>query len=486
MALPQLKDLLGTKEDTTSFESRTFPALTSQSSKIQRKRLLFAYLIAMAAIFGTSATAVYIFFTRSLNEQLNHELLLLAQAAVPSLEIVETKGLQGLKNTWGQKLPWHHFFEREQGLEWFDTKGKLLAKEGTTFPDFPLAKSLFSVALQEDSSNKLQHNGSLRRPYPKTARLENGLAVIEQQGYIRSLTVPVYIHNPNKKTLQLEGFIRASESAKEMEAALNQFQVGLELGGITALILSGITGLYLAQLAVEPVKQSFQRLKQFTADASHELRNPLTAISTTVEVMQSNLEEISPSEAKKLEIISSATAQLTNLVEDLLFLARTDAASAPDGLDGSPIPLDEVLEDVVERFELQAQSKGIEFQSHLQAGVIVKGDANQLLRLFSNLVENALKYTKTGGRVRLSLEKRRRFALVCVEDTGRGIPCEYLPFIFQRFWRVDQVRSRQKEGVGLGLAIAHAIVQRHNGKIKVSSKVGVGSCFRVYLPFGSS
>ena len=486
MPLPQQKGLLGKKKDTTSFESRTFPTLTSQSSKIQRKRLLFAYLIAMAAIFGTSGTAIYLFFTHSLNEQLNHELLLLAQAAVPSLEIVETKGLQGLKNTWGQKLPWHHFFEREQGLEWFDNKGKLLAKEGTTFPDSPLTKSVFPGVLPDNSSDKLQHKGRLREPYPHTVHLENGQAIIEQHGQIRSLTVSVYIHDPNKKTLQLKGFIRASESTKEMKAALNQFQAGLEIGGIIALILSGITGLYLAQLAVEPVKQSFQRLKQFTADASHELRNPLTAISTTVEVMQSNLEEISPSEAKKLEIISSATAQLTHLVEDLLFLARTDATSAPNEFDGSPIPLDEVLEDVVERFELQAQSKGIDFQSHLQAGVFVKGDANQLLRLFSNLVENALKYTKTGGRVSLLLERRRRFALVCVEDTGRGIPCEYLPFIFQRFWRVDKVRSQQKEGVGLGLAIAHAIVQRHNGKIKVSSKVGVGSCFRVYLPFGSS
>lgn len=177
-----------------------------------------------------------------------------------------------------------------------------------------------------------------------------------------------------------------------------------------------------------------------------------------------------------------ATGQLTHLVEDLLFLARTDAAAVPSELEWSPIPLDEVLEDVVERFELQAQSKGIDLQAHLPTGIVVKGDASQLLRLFSNLVDNALKYTKSGGRVSVYLEKRRRFALVCMEDTGRGIPSEYLPFIFQRFWRVDKVRTQQKEGVGLGLAIAMALVQRHQGKIKVTSKVGVGSCFQVYLP----
>lgn len=454
MALSRLKDLLSSKDSAASMEARTFPTLTSQTPQILRRRLIWAYIVAMTAIFGTSATAVYIFFNRSLNEHLNHELLILVQSAAPSLEAVKIKGYAGLD----KNLPWHYFFEREQGLEWFDEEGKLLDREGTTFPSFPLV---------QDFSHRHFHKVQ---------------SVIQQEHQLRSLTIPVYTNNPQQKTLRLEGYIRASESTREMEVALRQFQLGLGLGGITALILSGITGLYMAQVAVEPITRSFQRLKQFTADASHELRSPLTAICTTVEVMQSHAEQLNPSDVKKLEIISNATAQLTHLVEDLLFLARTDAAAIPSELDWSPIPLDEVLEDVIERFELQAQSKGIDFNSHLLTGVIVKGDAQQLLRLFSNLVDNALKYTKSGGRVSLSLERHKRFALVSMEDTGRGIPSEYLPFIFQRFWRVDKVRTQQAEGVGLGLAIAMALVQRHNGKIKVTSRVGVGSCFQVYLP----
>lgn len=494
MALPKFKGLLSTRKRKASLETRTFPSLTNQSSKIQGKRFLLAYLMATAAIFGTSTAGVYIFFTHSFNHEVNHELLSLAKTAAPFLNTVKTQEFQSLVQAVSPNLAtdktqefqslvkavgpietiqtkkgeqsldpllWKHFFQHEYSLEWFDANGKLLAKEGNTFPNLPLTKDFSASAWQE------------------------GSWTIQQQGQLRTLTMPVYSSNPKQKTPRLEGYMRVSQSLKRIEEVLNQLRVGLKLGGLTVLILSGISGLCLTQLAVEPIKQSFRRLIQFTADASHELRHPLTAISTTVEVMQSHPEQLNASNRKKLEIISGATAELTHLVEDLLFLARTDAMDVQTEWERSPIPLDEVLEDVVERFELEAQSKRINFESRLPPGISVRGDPKLLLRLFSSLVENALKYTEAEGRVILSLDKRRRSAVVSVEDTGQGIPSEYLPFIFQRFWQVDKVRSQDKESGGLGLAIANAIVQRHQGKIKVSSQVGIGSCFRVYLPLAS-
>jgi OmpR-family two-component system manganese-sensing sensor histidine kinase len=477
MALPKFEGLLSTSKRKASLETRTFPSLTNQSSKIQSKRFLLAYLIATAAIFGTSMTGVYIFFTHSFNHEVNHELLSLAKTAAPFLKTVKTQEFQSLVKAVGPSLEkvqtkkgeqsldpllWKHFFQDEYSLEWFDANGKLLAKEGNTFPNLALTKYFSASAV-----------------------LQEGSWTIQQQGQLRALTMPVYSSNPKQKTPRLEGYMRVSQSLKKIEEVLNQFRLGLKLGGLTVLILSGISGLCLTQLAVKPIKQSFRRLIQFTADASHELRHPLTAISTTVEVMQSHPEQLNGSERKKLEIISSATAELTHLVEDLLFLARTDAIDVQSEWERSPIPLDEVLEDVVERFELEAQSKSINFESRLPPGISVRGDPKLLLRLFSTLVENALKYTEAEGRVILSLDKRRRSAVISVEDTGQGIASEYLPFIFQRFWQVDKVRSQQKQSVGLGLAIANAIVQRHQGKIKVSSQVGIGSCFRVYLPLAS-
>ncbi len=476
MALPKLKSLLSAKKSKASLAVRTFPNLTNQSYKIQSKRLLLAYLMAMAAIFGASATGVYLFLTRSLNHEVNRELLILAKTAAPFLKTAKTQEFQSLVKAVGPSLEtvktqgekslerdlWNHFSQHEYSLEWFDANGKLLAKEGTTFPDFLIAKD-----------------------FSPSAPLNEGSPVIQQQGELRSLTMPVYSSNPQQKTLRLEGYMRTSQSLEKIKEVLSQFRVGLKLGGLTALILSGISGLCLSQLAARPIKQSFRRVIQFTADASHELRHPLTAIGTTVDVMQSHPEQLNPSDAKKLEIIRSATDQLTHLVEDLLFLARTDAIAVDSELEQTSIPLDEVLEDVVERFELQAQSKRINFQFNLPTGISVRGDPKLLLRLFSSLVDNALQYTEAGGKVTLLLDRNRRSAVVSVEDTGRGIPAEYLPFIFQRFWRADKVRSQQKQSVGLGLAIVEAIVERHRGKITVTSQVGIGSCFRVYLPLAS-
>lgn len=417
-------------------------------------RLWLVYLTAMSALFGVSLTVVYFSFTRSLNELLDQELLTLAQAAAPSLETVKAEGLQDFH----KNLPWHSLFEREQGLEWFNAEGKLLAREGTTFPNFSLAK------------------------YISPLHLKRGSPLLQQQGEIRTLTISVFSENSQPKTLRLEGYIRASESTQETEAALRKFQLGLGLGGIMALILSSITSIWLSRMALEPIQQSFQQLKQFTADASHELRTPLTAIYTANEVMRSHPERIHPLDAKKLVAIASATDQLTRLANNLLFLARTDSETVPLDRQWISVPLDELLQNLVEFFEPQAQAKGISITSHLLEGIAVKGNPEQLARLFSNLLENALKYTLPTGSVVLRLAKHKEFVIITLKDTGIGIASEHLPFIFQRFWRADKARSQQVEGSGLGLAIAQMIAYQHGGKITVTSQIGTGSCFQVYLP----
>ncbi len=454
-----------------------------------RGRFILAYLMVMSAIFGLSAAVIYSFFSHHLHEQLNKELLNLAQTAGPSLKLVKNSGAAGLKPHWSDNLPWHHAIKREEGIEWFNAEGKLLAKHGTIFSTLPLAKYSFPVNLEVYSSVQSQDNNRGKptiEPLQRKLHREQGPPVIEQQGQIRALTVAVYTNNPKKQTLQLEGYIRVSESTKEVDSILAQFQFGLGMGGIIFLMVSSFSGVYLSWIGLEPIQQSFVRLKQFSADASHELRNPLTAIATTIELMQSHPEQLDASSTKKLAIISSATDRLSRLVEDLLFLIRSDATVAHVELAGSVVFLDKLLRGLVEQFQLQAQNREIDFQVHLGAGISVKGDAHQLSRLFSNLLENAIKYTDNGGRVSLWLEKQNRFAVVRIEDTGIGIPQEYLPFVFQRFWRSDKAESQQKDGLGLGLAIAQTIAHKHQGEIKVTSQVGVGSSFQVYLPLAYS
>jgi two-component system, OmpR family, manganese sensing sensor histidine kinase len=452
-----------------------------------RCRFLLAYLMVMSGLFGLSATAVYTFFRHNINEQLNKELLNLAQAAGPSLKLVKNSGAAGLEPHWSDKLPWHDAIKREEGIEWFNAEGKLLAKHGTIFSDLPLAKYSFALDLEEYSSVQPQDDNRTPIIDPhKNVHREQGPPVIEQQRQIRTLTVAVYTDDPNKKTLQLEGYIRVSESTQEVDSILAQLQFGLGVGGILMLMVSSFSGVYLSRMTLKPIQQSFVRLKQFSADASHELRNPLTAIATTVDLMQSHPEQLDASSAKKLAIISSATDQISRLVEDLLFLIRSDATVANVELGGSLVCLDKVLKDLVERFKLQAQSREIHFEVHLVTDISVKGDVHQLSRLFTNLIENAFKYTEKGGKVTLFLEKHNRFAIVRVEDTGIGIAQEYLPFVFQRFWRSDKAQSQQKDGLGLGLAIAQNIAHRHRGEIKVTSQLGIGSSFQVYLPLACS
>lgn len=428
--------------------SRRFPHL--------RRRLILAYLMAIGAVFGTSTVSLYIFFTHSLNQQLNSKLLTLAQAAVPSLKVVQTENYESLE----RDLPWRDLFSRyDQSLEWFDAEGKLLAKEGNIVHRLPLAENVIS------------------------SNVGDGAPLFEQQNKTRLVTIAVYTSSSNEKILRLEGFIRASESIERMEATHHQLLQALILGSISGCVVVFLSSVYLTQQTLKPTQESFQQLKQFTAEASHELRNPLTKISFAADNLLSHPEQFRrSSELKKLRIIKSSTEQMKRLLEDLLFLARTD--SLPDEIDmeGSVVALDELFNPLVDHFKALAETQKISFQADLTNGLTVRGDASQLSRLFSNLLENAFKYTDVGGNINFSLEKVRQQALISVQDTGIGIASEYLPFVFQRFWRTERAKQRPVEGLGLGLAIAEAIAHKHKGEISVESERGTGSCFRVYLP----
>jgi signal transduction histidine kinase len=420
----------------------------------------------MLTILGASAVGVYEFSRRSLYDQLDQRLEILAQAASHSLVTIRENYYQQQANGSVRKevsaqvehrldsdgdldIPWQSLREPDQGVEWFDAKAQLLGNAGTLLPDLPM------------------------RP---------GFQTLEGDR-IRAVTIAAYSYDRGYR--QLEGYIRASETTQEMEAILSRLRWGLGVGGIVVLGLTGLGGVWLTQQSLKPIQQSFGQLKQFTADASHELRSPLTAIKTSIEVMQEYPERIHPQDIQKLAAIASATNQMSHLVEDLLLLARMDAASVTKQ-EFIALPLDEILEDLLELLQPQAQEKNITLRSQLLAGMQVHGNANQLTRLFANLLENALQYTPTKGTVTLSMKQSDRFVTVFVEDTGIGVAPEHLPFVFDRFWRADIARSRREGGTGLGLAIAQRLAQSHGGEIAVSSQIGIGSCFRVRLPLANN
>lgn len=219
--------------------------------------------------------------------------------------------------------------------------------------------------------------------------------------------------------------------------------------------------------------------KQFTADASHELRSPLMAISTNTEVALTYSQGMRASDEEKFQAIASATNQMSQLTEDLLLLARTDNIA---DFERKRLDLSVLLADLVHLYRVQARAKQIELKTEIASNLELIGDKAKLTRVFTNLIQNALQYTLEGGKIEIFANRHARELRVTVTDTGIGIEREYLDKVFERLWRGDRSRSYVRGGSGLGLAIARAIVQNHGGLITVTSQLGVGSCFQVCLP----
>jgi heavy metal sensor kinase len=231
---------------------------------------------------------------------------------------------------------------------------------------------------------------------------------------------------------------------------------------------------------LERIEKSFTRVKQFTADASHELRAPMTLIYTAAQYSlrrERSREELADSMQKILRESQRTTA----LIDDLLLLARGDAgkeSAALTGMDAAPL-----LREAAEQATAMATAKDISVSLQLEADALpVRANEAQLRRLLLILIDNALKYTPPGGRVTIQGSSDPTEVKISVADTGAGISPDDLPHVFERFWRADKVRSREAGGTGLGLTIARQIAELHGAHLGVQSEIGRGSVFTVRLP----
>jgi heavy metal sensor kinase len=227
------------------------------------------------------------------------------------------------------------------------------------------------------------------------------------------------------------------------------------------------------------LEHSFDAMRQFTADASHELLTPLTAMRTEVEVSL-RAERSSEQYRRVLASVLEEVERLTKLADDLLLLSREDAKAI--GPEFERLRLDLLVQEVAGHVRALAEESGISMAVSNMPPATVFGDADALRQVFFNLLDNAVKYTPQGGSVTICGLLNAGEVGVEISDTGIGIPLDSVPRVFDRFYRVDKSRSRELGGTGLGLSIAKALVERHRGRIEVESTVGKGSTFRVYLP----
>ena len=281
------------------------------------------------------------------------------------------------------------------------------------------------------------------------------------------------------------GYMQVGRSLEEFNRYLDSVKLSLGLGLPIAMGMVAVASWWLAGLAMQPVYQSYRQIQQFTADAAHELRTPLAATSATVEsaLLMSQMDEEETRDI--LRTIHRQNQRLITLVVDLLLLARLDRQNLPVQLE--ECCLNDIVSDLVEEFEAMAVAAGVILQSRIKVNkpVNIVSDSDQLYRLVSNLIVNAIQYTPKGGEVAVCLGSSEHHAVIRVHDTGIGIPEKELPRIYDRFYRVNSDRSRSTGGSGLGLAIAHAIAQAHRGSIQVQSELGRGSVFTVRLPLKS-
>jgi len=229
------------------------------------------------------------------------------------------------------------------------------------------------------------------------------------------------------------------------------------------------------------IERAFDEVRQFSSDAAHELKTPLTALRGEMEVALRKHRE--PAEYRAvLESGLEEAAKLERIVDDLLLLARTDASSST--LMNEPFALDEVVLEAHEETCKLAERMDVSLVLNKVDQVGIKGNAMLVRRLLVNLIDNGIKYNRSGGSVSVTLELERggNEARLVVEDTGIGIPAESLPHLFDRFYRVDKARSRDVGGTGLGLAIVKRVAEAHGGSVTAESKPGKGSKFTVVLP----
>ena len=291
-------------------------------------------------------------------------------------------------------------------------------------------------------------------------------------GSMRVVSLPVL------RSETVVGVIQAGQSREVVQTTINRLILILVPIGLGALVLAALGGVFMSGRAMRPVKDSFDRQRTFVADASHELKTPLTLIRAGMEVLVRN-----PSWLDRPQLIGKLLAEadrMNTVISDLLLLARLDAGKLT--VASKPFDLVPLIAETVERFRERADAKEITLKAQAYDRLEACGDAEHTSKVLAALVDNALRYTPSEGSVSVVGKQDSRYVKVAVSDTGPGIAPDHLPHVFDRFYRAEAARTRAEGGTGLGLSIARGLAEAQGGKLTIESTVGKGATFYMELP----
>ncbi|MHB1324653.1 MAG: sensor histidine kinase [Thermoleophilia bacterium] len=460
--------------------------------RLKTLRVRFALWVAGLLLVALASFGIFIFFivSHELSGSIDDSLRLSTSQTIAGLDVVDGRVVSSdsVSDNGSNATDL-----RERGLTiiLFDPDGQMIQSFGS-YQDLPLAaESLKAARNQRSSLSTLTDLGS--------------------DNPVRLLTEPV-IENGS-----FVGVLLVAQSLSEVQATLHSLLIVMILGVPLLIAIAGLGGFFLAARALSPIDQitrtaarisgsnlsarldlpetddeagrlartfddmlsrleaSFRRQQQFTADASHELRTPLAAVETILGVMRER-RRTAEDYQQAMEDIGEEAERMRNLVANLLQLARSDSdqSSILEQVD-----LTILLRDVLETIRPFVEAKELSLTYSLPDGLTLLGDCDNLIRLFVNLLDNAVKYTNQ-GKIAVEAQVVEDKIRISISDTGVGIPAEHLPHIFDRFYRA--AKSRASRGSGLGLAIAMSIARVHLGTIEVQSQVAVGTTLTVCLP----
>lgn len=412
------------------------------------RRLMVNVLAIFLLVLLVFSLSVYAFVLQRSYDQVKSELSIVADSAISSIDFDETvRHDAGQPDVISSVIPDSSVTSLSQlRLQWYDSHGQLSAERGNLAVELPFnANADFQIQ-------------------------DNPHAMLLTRKAVTGGT--------------LLGHVRVAKPLAQLDAHMQELIWGLLLGTSIALIASAFGGWWLLQISLRPTENMIARLRQFVADAAHELRSPLMVVKTNCETAMYFLDDKSGKQGQKLETIQNATEQMISLTEDLLSL--NNAETLPKTAADAPVNVVEIVRDCICTIRELEQFSGIELRTDLPELLSVVGRPEHLRSLCANVLENAFRYTPAPGRVSVSGLIDQQVVKLTIEDSGIGIAPEDLPKVFDRFWRADKARSYRDGGNGLGLAIANSIAIRHGGSVVVTSKLGKGSKFVITLPAASN